>query len=66
MIISDSIERGEEFVRAEIETKLREIDERIESSKRGEITPEELDKALEEKLKLKVKFNIIQKISKKS
>ena len=65
VIITDSIERGEEFDQSEIEAKLNEINSRIESSKKGEITPEELEEALIEQLKLKIKFNITQKITKK-
>ena len=65
VIISDTIERGEDFDRSDIETKLNELNNKIESSKKGEITPEELEDALVEQLKLKIKFNIIQKISRK-
>jgi len=60
-LISDSIEKGEDFDRKEVELKLKEVERRIQSSFKGEITPEELDEALEEKKKLKIKLNICKK-----
>ncbi len=63
-LISDSIEKSEDFDRKEIESKLKEVERQIQSSLKGEIKPEELDKALEEKKKLKIKLNICRKSKK--
>lgn len=63
-LISDSIEKSEDFDSKEIESKLKEVERQIQSSLKGEITPEELDKALEEKKILKIKLNICRKSKK--
>ncbi len=63
-IICDSVEKGEELDKEAIEAKLKELDDRIKSSLRGEITPEELDQALEEQREFMAKQKIIQKIEK--
>ena len=63
-IICDSVEKGEELDKEAIEAKLKELDERIKSSLRGEITPEELEQALEEQRGYMAKQKIIQKIEK--
>lgn len=63
-IICDSVEKGEELDKEAIEAKLKELDERIKSSLRGEITPEELDQALEEQQEYMARQKIIQKIEK--
>ena len=61
-ILSDSVEKGESLNKQEIEEKLTELDKRIKSSLTGEITPEELEEALEEQKEFKVKQKIIRKM----
>ncbi len=61
-ILSDSVEKGESLNKQEIEEKLTELDKRIKSSLTGEISPEELEEALEEQKEFKAKRTIIQKI----
>jgi F-type H+-transporting ATPase subunit epsilon len=63
-IICDSVEKGEELDREAIEEKLKELDDRIKSSLRGEITAEELDQALEEQREFIARQKIIEKIEK--
>lgn len=63
VIISDLIEKGEELEKSEVEAKLNEVTNRIKSSLRGEITAEELEDALQEEKKLKIKFEITKKIN---
>ncbi len=63
-IICDSVEKGEELDKEAIEAKLKELDDRIKSSLTGEITPEELEEALEEQREFATKQKIIQKIEK--
>lgn len=61
-ILSDSVEKGESLNRQEIEEKLTEIDKRIKSSLKGEISPEELEEALDEQKEFEIKQKIIQRI----
>jgi F-type H+-transporting ATPase subunit epsilon len=61
-ILSDSVEKGEALNKQEVEEKLTELDRRIKSSLTGEISPEELEEALEEQKEFKVKRKIIQKM----
>lgn len=61
-IICDSMEKGEDLNKADIEAKLKELDTRIKSSLKGEITPEELDAALIEQREFEIKQKIIKKI----
>jgi F-type H+-transporting ATPase subunit epsilon len=61
-IISDSVERGEALDPQLIEEKLAELDKRIKSSLKGDISPEELEQALEEQREYAVKQKIIQKM----
>ena len=63
-IICDSVEKGEELDKEAIEAKLKELDDRIQSSLTGEITPEELDQALEEQREFVTRQKIIEKIEK--
>jgi F-type H+-transporting ATPase subunit epsilon len=61
-IFSDSVEKGELLDKQEIEEKLTKLDKQIKSSLTGEISPEELEEALEEQKEFKVKQKIIRKI----
>lgn len=61
-IICDSMEKGEALDKGEIEAKLKELETRIKSSLKGEITPEELDEALVEQREFEIKQKIIKKI----
>jgi F-type H+-transporting ATPase subunit epsilon len=61
-IICDSVEKGEELDKEAVEERLKELDERIKSSLRGEITPEELEEALEEQQEFLIKQKIIRRI----
>ncbi len=63
-IICDSVEKGEELDKEEIEAKLKELDARIKSSLKGEISPEELDEALIEQREFEIKQKIVKKIGK--
>jgi F-type H+-transporting ATPase subunit epsilon len=63
-IVSDSVEKGEEIDKAGTEARYAEVNKKIESSLTGEITPEELNKALIEKKKLQMKIEILKKIAK--
>lgn len=62
-LISDSIEKGEEMDRTQIETKLKEINDTIKASLTlaGGISPEKLDKALLEQKVFKTKLEILDK-----
>lgn len=64
-IVSDSVETGESLDRDEIENKLAELDVRIKSAAKGEISPENLVKALEEQREYMVKQKILQKMESK-
>jgi len=64
VIITDLIEKGEDIVKAEVEAKLKELSQQIESSKKGAISPEELDQALIQELKFKIKSEITKKLAK--
>ena len=61
VIITDLIEKGEDLVKTEVEAKLKELSQQIESSKKGAISPEELDQALIQELKFKIKSEITKK-----
>ncbi len=63
-LISDSIERGEEMDRAQIEARLKEINDTIKASLSlaGGIHPDILDKALQDQKVYKTKLEIIGKI----
>lgn len=62
-IICDAVEKGEELDREEIEAKLKELETRIKSSLKGEITPEELEGALVEQREFEIKQKIIKKLN---
>lgn len=64
-IISDSVERGENLKREEIAAALVDLDKRIKSSLKGEISPEELETALSMQREFKLKMDIIEKIEAK-
>lgn len=71
IIVTDALEKGESLNKEEIERKLAEIDNRIQSLIKKERAaedlqkaPEELKKALAEQRELKTKQEIIQKIEK--
>ena len=65
VLLSDSLEKGEDFDKTQIEEKLREIDQIITSSKSVEaaISPDTLDKALQDQKEYKTKLKIINKSS---
>lgn len=64
VVISDSIEKGEDFDKDDIETKLQEIEKIIKASSSLEagITPEDLEKALQSQKEYKTKLDILNKI----
>lgn len=64
VVLSDSIEKGEDFDKEKIETKLQEIDKIIKASSSLDagITPEDLEKALLDQQEYKTKLDIINKI----
>ena len=64
VVISDSIERGEDFDKKEIETKLQELDKIIKASSSLEagITPDDLLKALADQKEYNTKLDILNKI----
>lgn len=64
-IVSDSVETGESLDRVEIDTKLAELDRKIKSAAKGEISPDELNKALEEQHEYRIKQEILQKMEAK-
>lgn len=64
-IISDSIEKAEEMDGNEIGNRYRELTEKIKSAPRGKISPEELEKALIEQKKLKIKVDMLKKLDQK-
>lgn len=66
VIITESFERGEELVEAKLSDELSEIEARIKSSTKGEITAEELKDALAEHEKIKIKYNIVKKLKAES
>ena len=63
VLVSDSIERGADLDKSEIEAKLREIEELITASKSvaAGITVEQLDKALQEQREDMTKLEIVEK-----
>jgi F-type H+-transporting ATPase subunit epsilon len=61
VIVSDSIEHGEDMDEESISAQLDEVTKKIKASVKGEITPEELQEALESQRRLQVKANIIKK-----
>ncbi|MFC2155074.1 ATP synthase F1 subunit epsilon [Acidobacteriota bacterium] len=64
VLLSDSLEKGEDFDKSQIEDKLKEIDQIITSSKslKAEISPDTLDKALQDQKEFKIKLEIVDKI----
>ncbi len=64
-IVSDSIERGEEMDGSEIEASYDELNKKIQSAPKGEISPEELEDALLQQKKLKIKVDILKKLEKR-
>ena len=64
IIISEAIQPGTELPEEEIKTRLQEVTQMIKEAKKGEISAEELDKALEEEKRLKIKNNITEKTKK--
>jgi F-type H+-transporting ATPase subunit epsilon len=61
-IITDFIEKGENLVKDEVVSRLEELKKAIESSKKGEISAEELAQALEEEKRVKIKNQILEKM----
>lgn len=64
IIISDLAVKGEDFNAEEIKSRLDLIEKKIRSASAGEITAEELSLSLEEKKKLKIKTEVINKSGK--
>ncbi|NIM11108.1 MAG: hypothetical protein GTO45_03900 [Candidatus Aminicenantes bacterium] len=71
VIITDALEKGELLNKEELEQKLAEIENRIQSLTKREMAadelkkaPEELANALEAQKELKIKQEIVQKIEK--
>ncbi len=64
VLLSDSLEKGEELDKAQIEDKLQEINQIIKSSKslKAAISPDTLDKALQEQKEFKTKLEITEKL----
>lgn len=65
IIISDQVEREEDLNKAEIESRYQELTRKIQSAPQGGISPDELDQALQEQKKFKIKMDILNKIEKK-
>lgn len=68
VLLSDSLEKGEELDKGQIEEKLQEINQIIESSKslKAGISPDTLDKALKEQREFEIKHSISKKLAAKS
>jgi len=73
IIVSDTIEKGEDFDKEEVETKLNELDKKIKASvkliegmteEEMKKLPDDLATALEEKKEFETKQKILQKLSK--
>ena len=62
IIIGDSIEKAEEMDWEEIESLYKELDHKIKSAPKGEISPEELEEALLQQKKLKIKVDMRKKL----
>ncbi len=62
-IVSDSITRGEDLNQTELKARLEEVEKTIKASLSLEagITPEELEKKLQEKKKLEIQLQIAEK-----
>lgn len=67
VLLSDSLEKGEDFDKSQIEEKLHEINGIIKASltTAGGITAGRLDEALKEKQEFDIKHNILQKLAAK-
>lgn len=65
IIISDAIQPGSELKGDEIKGRLKEVTQKILDAKKGEISAQELDDYLEEEKRLKIKYEITQKLAKK-
>ncbi len=61
VIVSDSIESGEDMDEEVITAQLDEVSKKIKSSLKGEISPEKLEEALELQKRLRVKADIVRK-----
>lgn len=61
VIVSDTVEPGEEINEEQVNADLRAVTDLIKSaSKIGEVTPDELNRALIEEKQLKIKAHIVQ------
>lgn len=61
VIVSDSIEYGEDMDEETIASQLDDVNKTIKSSLKGEISPEKLQEALELQKRLQVKAGIVKK-----
>ena len=67
LLLSDSLEKGEDLDKSQIEEKLREIDQVIKASltTAGGITRDRLDEALKEQKEFEIKRSILEKLAEK-
>jgi F-type H+-transporting ATPase subunit epsilon len=61
-IISDSIEKAEEMDGVEVQKRFQELDGKIKSAPGGGISPPELQEALIQQRKMKVKVDMLKKL----
>jgi len=68
VLLSDSLEKGEDFDKTQIEEKLGEINEIIKASltTAGGITADKLDEALKEQKEFEIKHSILKKLVKEN
>ena len=64
-IISDRVEMEEDLDKSEIESRQSELARKIKAAPQGDITVEELDRALAEQKEIKIKVDILKKIEQK-
>ena len=66
VLLSDSLEKGEDFDKSQIEEKLHEIKKTIKASLStvGGITTDKLDEALKEQKEFETKYSILKKLAK--
>ena len=62
MIVSDAIQPGTDLNADEIKSRLEKVTHMIQTAKSGDITADELAECLEEEKRLKIKYDIIQKL----
>ena len=64
-IISDRVEMEEDLDKSEIESRYSELARKIKAAPQGDMSVEELDRALAEQKEIKIKMDILKKIEHK-